>query len=68
VGVTKVSCGGWDEPGWLGSAGGPVFNTEDTEFFAFSWFFTNLASRVGQAKRTHALVIEVAPAAWVRFA
>jgi hypothetical protein len=24
--------------------------------------------RVGQAKRTHAVVIEVAPAAWVRFA
>jgi hypothetical protein len=27
-----------------------------------------LASRVGQAKRTHAVVIEVALTAWVRFA
>jgi hypothetical protein len=24
--------------------------------------------RVGQAKRTHAVIIEVAPTAWVRFA
>jgi hypothetical protein len=32
------------------------------------WFFADLASRVGQAKRTHAVVVEVALTAWVRFA